>query len=1735
MQKTTTKDFKVFLLNVFLPILALSLSFQVSFAQSPALKSKGGTPRQQFTAAAPAVQSNLTKAQAKSERALQAATPSVCDVPELNRQYAAKKAAYLAANPNAVVRTNTPTTNIVNDVCTFNGSLDASDLALTAGRPFRDGLPPTCAAPKTCPSSPPFGTGPYYYDTYTMQNLTCASQCVTINYKATGASGDVFVSVYNGSFNPNNLCANYMADGGSSSLGPDAVGVTFTVTVPASTTIVLVANGAQVSTACPAYTITVTGLNCTAPPACTPIGPSVLSQSQIPAPPVNLINEGFNTSVAFPGSGLPAGWSGAFNSNPLGLITVWYSGNQTGVFAPHTGADYIAANYNHAGAALGTLSSWMFAPSVLLKNGDKFSFWTCHDPGNARPDRLQVRMNTTNTGTNVGSTATSVGDFTTLLLDINPTYSSTGYPTSWTQFTVTLSGLPAGGVNGRIAFRYFCENSGGVGVGQNSDYIGIDDVVYTTYPTVNPTTCVGSTACLKVDITGGAPGATYNLVLNATPGGNFSVNNYTSGDCIPVTPAATTSYTLVSVIDASNPCCVGTGNSGNPTVTVSGGPVQAITIVDNPTGPLCAGDPKLLAATGAPGTQTNCSTGGTITINSSGTASPYPSPITVAGLPAGATVASVKLNNLNHTWTGDIDVAVTGPTFVAGGNTQACMLLSDLGNDANDDAVNTTITFVDGAPRVPNVNPIPSGTYSPTNDGAVTDAMPLPGPTTTAATPLLTQLNAATMNGTWNLWINDQVSGDGGSLASWCITFNWPAGPLTGWSFLWSPAAGLSSTTSNPVAASPPVTRQYTVIGTAPGGCQTAASITINVNQLPAVVTPPANQVACAGTNVTFTVVGTGAGLTYQWQESTTGAGGPWTNITNGGVYGGATTATLTLTGVTTTMNNYRYRCVISGTCPPAATSASALLTVNPLPNVTISPASPVCGGVAGTSGTALTASGATGTYVWTPTTGLYTNTNATTAYTGGNAATVYAAPAVNTVYTVTGTNAGTGCINTATVNVVYKPAPPIVTPASVTMCAGDPSVKLQITSSLAPAPFTSTYTNSTPFAIPDNDPVGVVSSLAAPLPTTAQITSMFVTVNMTHTWDGDVVLALKAPNGKILNLDYYLSSTGGAGATTGFTNTRITSVAGAPALSTGTNPYNGVFKADAVTTTPFGPNAPTIAGFGAANTALYSDLFPSPSGTWTLGAYDGGAGDVGTITSWSLTFNYLYGPPASGVWSPATGLWRDAAQTTAYVAGDTANIVYTRPAVSTNYNVTVTSVGFDAFPEFCNTAPITINDGSTATPYPSNITVSGIPTTGATVQNVKIKGLSHTWESDVVIALQSPSGQNNLLMASVGGANVVSNVTYTIQDGAPAFGTGANPTGTYSPTNLAGAHTFPVLGSLSAANPLSSYTGNMNGVWKLYVIDEFLGDAGNIAGGWCIQFKHPTVGCTSDPRVVPVTVNTPITVPAGSQPVNQTICTDKTANFTVGAVNGTGPFTYQWQVSTNSGNPPYTNLSNTGVYTGTNTATLTITAPPVSMSGYAYRCLVQGAAPCPAVPTNFAVLTVNPLPTVVLSAAPFLRLFPGLTTTISSTVTPAAVATGGYSWTRNGVPVAGSSNSASLLIDVDKLGDYRLTVTDVNGCVNSSNVVSILDSATTTLFIYPNPNNGVFQVRYYSAYSNVLPRGLTVYDSKGARIYNASYNITAPYARMDVDLRNFGKGVYWIELLDRNNQRLAVGRAVVQ
>ena len=143
-----------------------------------------------------------------------------------------------------------------------------------------------------------------------------------------------------------------------------------------------------------------------------------------------------------------------------------------------------------------------------------------------------------------------------------------------------------------------------------------------------------------------------------------------------------------------------------------------------------------------------------------------------------------------------------------------------------------------------------------------------------------------------------------------------------------------------------------------PASTSTSATLTEQKNVV--VSTPPSNAIICAGNNTSFSVTATGTGLTYQWQEST---GGPFANVSNGGVYSGATSSTLTLTGVTAGMNANQYRVVITGTCS-AATSAAGTLTVNTLPLVTVNPVDVTkCEGT-GTS-FSVTATGTGITYQW--------------------------------------------------------------------------------------------------------------------------------------------------------------------------------------------------------------------------------------------------------------------------------------------------------------------------------------------------------------------------------------------------------------------------------------------------------------------------------------------------------------------------------------------------------------------------------------------------------------------------------------------------------------------------------------------------------------------------------------------------------------------------------------------------
>gem|GEM_PF-821369 len=220
-------------------------------------------------------------------------------------------------------------------------------------------------------------------------------------------------------------------------------------------------------------------------------GSYCVGPSSTPPPPVCTFAEGFGSIATLP----PSGWVQANNSNPIGVLS-WFQGDTT-VFSAQEGNpnSYIAVNYN-SGSAGSTISNWLLTPAIILQNNAMLSFWTRTVNTPMYPDRLQIRMSTNGNSANVGSSATDVGDFTTLLLDINPAYTTTGYPSAWTNFTVTLSNIAAP-VEGRLAFHYFVENGGPNGV--NSDYIGIDTVQYgcngsLVTPTPGPSPTVGPTA-----------------------------------------------------------------------------------------------------------------------------------------------------------------------------------------------------------------------------------------------------------------------------------------------------------------------------------------------------------------------------------------------------------------------------------------------------------------------------------------------------------------------------------------------------------------------------------------------------------------------------------------------------------------------------------------------------------------------------------------------------------------------------------------------------------------------------------------------------------------------------------------------------------------------------------------------------------------------------------------------------------------------------------------------------------------------------------------------------------------------------------------------------------------------------------------------------------------------------------------------------------------------------------------
>ncbi|MCB9055448.1 MAG: M36 family metallopeptidase [Chitinophagales bacterium] len=108
--------------------------------------------------------------------------------------------------------------------------------------------------------------------------------------------------------------------------------------------------------------------------------------------------------------------------------------------------------------------------------------------------------------------------------------------------------------------------------------------------------------------------------------------------------------------------------------------------------------------------------------------------------------------------------------------------------------------------------------------------------------------------------------------------------------------------------------------------------------------TQPSSVSSCDGNSTSFMVDVSGTSPMYQWQVNT---GSGFTNLANTAPYSGVNTATLSLTGITTGMDGYQYRCVLSNACTAPLNSSVATLTVGANASITTQPvASTVCEGV---------------------------------------------------------------------------------------------------------------------------------------------------------------------------------------------------------------------------------------------------------------------------------------------------------------------------------------------------------------------------------------------------------------------------------------------------------------------------------------------------------------------------------------------------------------------------------------------------------------------------------------------------------------------------------------------------------------------------------------------------------------------------------------------------------------------
>jgi RTX calcium-binding nonapeptide repeat (4 copies) len=139
-----------------------------------------------------------------------------------------------------------------------------------------------------------------------------------------------------------------------------------------------------------------------------------------------------------------------------------------------------------------------------------------------------------------------------------------------------------------------------------------------------------------------------------------------------------------------------------------------------------------------------------------GRAEPYPSTISVEGLPGTVAKATVTLDRVFHNTPDEIDALLVGP------GAQKVLLISDACGLGTTPLTGQILTFDDAGSSLPNSGPCTRGTYRPTNYAGLPDSFDAPAPSPPYG-PSLSDLNGGPPNGVWRLFVFDNGPGGEGN------------------------------------------------------------------------------------------------------------------------------------------------------------------------------------------------------------------------------------------------------------------------------------------------------------------------------------------------------------------------------------------------------------------------------------------------------------------------------------------------------------------------------------------------------------------------------------------------------------------------------------------------------------------------------------------------------------------------------------------------------------------------------------------------------------------------------------------------------------------------------------------------------------------------------------------------------------------------------------------------------------